>query len=69
LTVTLVNDGGLAGAYSLSGPGLQGPNGALSGGASVSVTVRDTVKQSDRLATLKIVGAGGLDLAVNVLVK
>ena len=29
LTVTLVNDGGLQGAYSLSGPGLQGPNDEL----------------------------------------
>ena len=69
LTVTLVNDGGSAGTYSLSGPGLQGPNGALSGGSSVSVTVRDTVEQPDRLATLRIVGAGGLDQAVPVIMK
>jgi hypothetical protein len=69
LTVTLVNDGGSPGNYSMSGPGLQGPNGALTGGGSVSVTVRDTVERPDRLATLTISGTGGLQLAVPVLVK
>jgi hypothetical protein len=69
LTVTLINDGQSAGSYSLSGPGLQGPNGALTGGGSVSVTVRDTVEQHDRLATLTISGAGGLSQAVPVLVQ
>jgi hypothetical protein len=69
LTVTLVNDGGSAGSYSVGGPGLQGPNGALSGESSVSVTVRDTVGTSDRLAPLTINGAGGLSQTVNVLVK
>jgi hypothetical protein len=69
LIVTLVNDGGLAGTYSLTGPGLQGPNGALQGGGSVSVSVRDTIEQHDRLATLTISGAGGLNQTVNVLVQ
>jgi hypothetical protein len=69
LTVTLVNDGGAAGTYSVQGPGLQGPNGALTGGNSVSITVRDTIGAHDRLATLTITGEGGLNQAVPVLVK